>query len=184
MQFLRICSRKKCVLQVLSKFYFSSSHLLSNFLSLPGPISPSRQLYSDPSALNDALDGTMGGLDDQFGYGENQGRGDDKYGGGNFGGSGKGSSMELADDGLDQYGANKDDFEGVSGGRQKATSVDDWKANLAPAKEIIPEDVARPACTDWKAEYSVEPGVSWGSLPFDLQEKWKAYDCDTYVLSW
>ena len=39
----------------------------------------------------------MSGLDDQFGYGggEKDRRGDDKYGGGNFGGEG---SMTLVDD--------------------------------------------------------------------------------------
>mmetsp|Transcript_11963 Transcript_11963/g.23732 ORF Transcript_11963/g.23732 Transcript_11963/m.23732 type:complete len:227 (-) Transcript_11963:152-832(-) len=145
------------------------------------PMPSFSELYSDPSTLNDALDGSMGGLDDQFGY-----RGDDRYGGGGGGGSGgkEPGSMELADDKVDMYGDPnkewKDDFSGGSGAEK-----DDWKSNEAElTKDTVAEDIARPACNDWKAEYGVEPGVSWGSLPLDLQGKWQAYDCDTYVMSW
>jgi hypothetical protein len=126
----------------------------------------------------------MGGLDDQFGY-----RGDDKYGGGGRGGgSGEVGSMKLADDAVDQYGDPnkdwKDDFGGGGGGGGSGEK-DDWKSGeLEPLKEVVAEEIARPACVDWKAEYNVEPGVSWGSLPMDLQEKWKSYDCDMYVMSW
>mmetsp|Transcript_10830 Transcript_10830/g.28878 ORF Transcript_10830/g.28878 Transcript_10830/m.28878 type:complete len:85 (+) Transcript_10830:3328-3582(+) len=36
-------------------------------------------------------------------------------------------------------------------------------------------------CIEWKTTYTVEPGISWGSLPFDLQNKWKLYDCDKWI---
>jgi hypothetical protein len=36
-------------------------------------------------------------------------------------------------------------------------------------------------CGEWKTAYEVVTGVSWGSLPYDLQLKWKAYNCDGYV---
>lgn len=156
--------------------HFGAQSVSARLAEENAPPMPSfSELYTDPSALNDALDSSMGGLDDQFGY-----RGDDKY----KGGGGEESSMKLADDAIDPYGdPNKEWRDDVKDG--VGEFKDDWKEeNAEPVKEAVPEEIARPACTDWKAEYSVEPGVSWGSLPFDLQEKWKEYDCDTYVMSW
>jgi hypothetical protein len=37
------------------------------------------------------------------------------------------------------------------------------------------------SCQGWKAHYSVIEGVSWGNLPYDLQKKWKAYNCDVFL---
>ena len=143
--------------------------------------------------------------DSQFGYGEKGRAGDDKYGGGNFGGGGgnEGGAMSAGDD---KY---KDDFEGVSGGgadrnhgddlgggslgngnggagdpsnRAKDGALDDY--GLPAAKAQVAEAVAKPACDGWKADYKVQPGIGWGTLPYDLQEQWKAYDCDTYEMKW
>jgi len=36
-------------------------------------------------------------------------------------------------------------------------------------------------CSEWRTDYSVIPGVSWGSLPFDLQKKWLEYSCDYHL---
>ena len=33
-------------------------------------------------------------------------------------------------------------------------------------------------CHDMKNRFKVHPGFSWGSLPADLQRKWKSLDCD------
>ena len=46
----------------------------------------------------------------------------------------------------------------------------------------ISEDERKTTCSDWKHSYQVVMGVSWGSLPFDLQKEWKRYDCDAYIL--
>ena len=46
----------------------------------------------------------------------------------------------------------------------------------------MPEAEAKPQCLDWKEMYAVQPGIAWGSLPFDLQNKWKMYDCDKWVM--
>lgn len=43
----------------------------------------------------------------------------------------------------------------------------------------IPDDVTK-LCLEWKTTFDVVPGVSWGTLPLDLQVKWKAYACDAY----
>jgi hypothetical protein len=37
------------------------------------------------------------------------------------------------------------------------------------------------SCKGWKAHYNVIEGVSWGNLPYDLQKKWKAYNCDVFL---
>ena len=152
------------------------------------------ELYGDPSKLNDALDGAMGGLDDKFGYasGEKNGAGDDLYGGGNFGGEGGGESggregggkMELVDDRYKDDDKEPNDELGNGGGGGGGAD-DKWGGGSGGVvADIVSEDVARPACADWKATYDVQPGISWGGLPEDLQEKWKAYDCDTYTMRW
>jgi hypothetical protein len=37
------------------------------------------------------------------------------------------------------------------------------------------------ACKGWKVHYQVIEGVSWGNLPYDLQKKWQAYNCDVFL---
>ena len=41
---------------------------------------------------------------------------------------------------------------------------------------------AAKTCALWKAKYDVRIGVSWGSLPYDLQERWLKINCDHIVL--
>ena len=36
-------------------------------------------------------------------------------------------------------------------------------------------------CTEWKTMHNVIIGVSWGSLPFDLQKKWLEISCDYHL---
>ena len=38
-------------------------------------------------------------------------------------------------------------------------------------------------CTEWRDKYSVKVGVSWGELPYDLQQKWLEYSCDYHMKS-
>ena len=40
---------------------------------------------------------------------------------------------------------------------------------------------AEKQCTEWKDKYSVVMGVSWGNLPYDLQQKWLHYSCDYHL---
>lgn len=42
---------------------------------------------------------------------------------------------------------------------------------------------AMKVCTEWQVKYNVVVGVSWGDLPFDLQQKWLAYSCDYHLKS-
>lgn len=50
-------------------------------------------------------------------------------------------------------------------------AVDD-RADWAPQKR---------SCYEWKDAYSVLVGVSWGKLPFELQQKWELYNCNDYM---
>lgn len=36
-------------------------------------------------------------------------------------------------------------------------------------------------CTQWYEKYQVVVGVSWGSLPFELQERWVVNNCDYHL---
>jgi hypothetical protein len=40
---------------------------------------------------------------------------------------------------------------------------------------------AMKACSEWKTQYHVIVGTSWGDLPFDLQETWFEYSCDAVL---
>ena len=48
-------------------------------------------------------------------------------------------------------------------------------------KDNLSDSDARHFCESWKQEHNVVVGVSWGSLPFDIQQKWLQYACD-YLL--
>jgi hypothetical protein len=36
-------------------------------------------------------------------------------------------------------------------------------------------------CVEWKEKFLVVPGVSWGDLPYDLQQQWLHYSCDYHL---
>lgn len=52
-----------------------------------------------------------------------------------------------------------------------------------PSKEtpLISDAEASKTCTEWKDKYNVVVGVSWGDLPYDLQQKWLEYSCDYHL---
>jgi len=60
--------------------------------------------------------------------------------------------------------------------------VDDYKAATNAPKLSITDAEATKACNEWKSQYAVSVGVSWGSLPYDLQKKWLEYSCDYHLL--
>jgi len=48
--------------------------------------------------------------------------------------------------------------------------------------EDLPSTEERSAtCAEWRTKHAVSPGVSWGTLPLDLQGKWRDYDCDIFL---
>jgi len=74
--------------------------------------------------------------------------------------------------GAEEGGADDYDDPGEEGSEGKE---DVFRDNLSDAD-------ARHICAEWKKEHNVVVGVSWGSLPFQLQQKWLQYACD-YLLS-
>lgn len=57
---------------------------------------------------------------------------------------------------------------------------DDKSSELKIKSEesTVTDSEATALCTEWKSKYSVVQGVSWGNLPYDLQQKWLTYSCD------
>lgn len=46
--------------------------------------------------------------------------------------------------------------------------------------DMLTEEEKDAECNKLKNDYNVIIGVSWGNLPYDLQDKWAAYRCDMY----
>lgn len=66
-------------------------------------------------------------------------------------------------------GQEKEDYLGLEEGEQKAEVL------------AVTDAEAIQLCNDWKDKYHVSVGVSWGDLPYDLQQKWLAYSCDYHM---
>lgn len=64
------------------------------------------------------------------------------------------------------YSSSKDEIGGSSSSRDS---------------ETITDAEATKKCTEWKVNYSVVTGVSWGNLPYDLQQKWLHFSCDYHL---
>lgn len=60
-------------------------------------------------------------------------------------------------------------------------NFNDVSGNDISSEPIISDEEALKICTLWKEKYSVIKGVSWGNLPFDLQNKWLQYQCDVHL---
>ena len=88
-----------------------------------------------------------------------------------------GGGDEFGAGGDDVYGYKDDVFEGGATpyGEVERGYGDDFARDL-PSTE---ERSAR--CKDWRSQYAVSPGVSWGTLPLDLQATWRDYDCDIFL---
>jgi hypothetical protein len=57
----------------------------------------------------------------------------------------------------------------------------EFKEEEEEAPLDISDEERTATCRDWKQTYSVVTGVSWGSLPYELQKDWKRYYCDDYI---
>ena len=64
------------------------------------------------------------------------------------------------------------------------TNDDTYRPADAEGKieETIQSDEAKTKqCTEWKIKHNVEIGVSWGSLPSELQRDWMIFSCDYFL---
>lgn len=91
------------------------------------------------------------------------------------------NNMEKVADLLDDvYSQVKDDDKMVDRGEYEDGEEDaegDGKSNTVS----ITDEEARKLCTEWKDKYNVVVGVSWGNLPYNLQQTWLEYSCDYHL---
>jgi hypothetical protein len=69
------------------------------------------------------------------------------------------------------------EFESLSGGSGSGSSEEEFKEEFSP----LTDAEAMQVCTEMKEQFHVIVGVSWGDLPFDLQNKWLANSCDYHL---
>ena len=89
-----------------------------------------------------------------------------------------GGGDEFGVGGDDVYGYKDDVFEGGAtpyGEVEQGGYGDDFARDLPSTEERSAK------CKDWRSQYAVSPGVSWGTLPLDLQATWRDYDCDIFL---
>uniref|UniRef100_A0A7S3NPI7 Uncharacterized protein n=1 Tax=Aureoumbra lagunensis TaxID=44058 RepID=A0A7S3NPI7_9STRA len=91
---------------------------------------------------------------------------------------------QLADDDIFEGHAKFDDRYGALGdipneGFEEQSHLGD---DVFGEQADLPSTEERSAtCREWRSTYGVSPGVSWGQLPLELQNKWRRYDCDIYL---
>lgn len=83
------------------------------------------------------------------------------------------NNMEKVADLLDDvYSQIKDDDKMVAS--KEDTGDDKEEATITDAEAVK-------VCSEWKSKYNVVIGVSWGNLPYDLQQQWVEYSCDYHL---
>lgn len=126
----------------------------------PAPVTPEYKLnpkYLDAEVLADTIDDILSKV------GTDEESGDDLFGGEGVGQHDGGDWWPPADD--DRSPSKTGSDRNSKGGG--LTSLSDAEAILT--------------CQDWKNLYSVVVGVSWGHLPYDLQQKWLKLSCDVHL---
>ena len=66
-----------------------------------------------------------------------------------------------------------------SSGKSKSSKSKSSESDVAS----LTDAEAMELCTTWAKTYNVITGVSWGNLPYDLQQKWLHYSCDYHLSS-
>jgi hypothetical protein len=82
-----------------------------------------------------------------------------------------------------------DDVFGKSGGKDdyNEKSWDKYDDDVdtpdsgSSAELTLTDAEATAICLEWKTKYSVVKGVTWGNLPYDLQQRWLKYACDYHI---
>ena len=80
-----------------------------------------------------------------------------------FSSTSSGNSNSRQDDFFDNYGSG-----------ESTSSKEEEKLSITDAE-------ATKQCQEWKTQYDVAVGVSWGNLPHDLQQQWLKYSCDYHL---
>lgn len=183
--------------ELLSKSEEEAVHLALRLLEHPAPAMPwdvkeaywrkigggetnswSSYYADDPNGRNGNSTGWSGQYDDDW-YGDwkkENSSGKSFADKDTFGGSaGRDDDDGFAKtDGKNEIGQLDDEYDDPTESFQKSGDKEVFRDNLSDAD-------ARHLCEGWAQEHNVKIGVDWGSLPFDLQQKWLQYACD-YLL--
>lgn len=89
----------------------------------------------------------------------------------------EGNMDKVADLLDDVYSQLKDDDKMVD----RIEELNDAETNNQQEAELLTDSEAINLCNEWKAKYNVVVGVSWGNLPYNLQQKWLEYSCDYHM---
>ena len=128
----------------------------------PPPMPDFSTLFADADALGDNINRAFDRLDD------------DVYSLDGGGGGGEEGGEEGGWDGLDGQDALETEFGALYAAEEAAAAAPPETAEERAARE----KEADLKCKEWRDKHGVVPGVSWGSLPLALQDRWKALLCD------
>jgi len=84
------------------------------------------------------------------------------------------SEKEFGDDLYGKDGEYQDNYNDLEGGEYNDKTDKKDIPHLTDAETVK-------LCTGWRDSYSVLIGVSWGNLPYDLQQKWVEHSCDYHM---
>lgn len=79
---------------------------------------------------------------------------------------------------VDGYRDTDDAEESSSVNKKKQKGVTTKKEKQSP---YLSDADSLQQCLEWQKKYKVVVGVSWGTLPVDMQEQWIDYSCDFHI---
>lgn len=74
-----------------------------------------------------------------------------------------------------------DDIFGKDSVEEGVDLLNDYDKKEKKKESSVTDAEAEKICNEWKEKYKVAIGVSWGELPYDLQQKWLEYSCDYHM---
>ncbi len=81
-----------------------------------------------------------------------------------------------------EFGSEFKVYDDLSSKYKSEGTLEGFEESEEEVTSLLSDAEAEKTCLEWKSKYSVSPGVSWGDLPFDLQQKWLEYSCDYFLL--
>ena len=72
-----------------------------------------------------------------------------------------------------------DDFKRPPSESKSAGGFDDLYSEEKEKHVEISDEDREKECEEMKVDYNVVIGVSWGNLPYDLQDRWRELKCDS-----
>jgi len=148
-------------------------------VAYPAPIMPDSVRYKyDASSSSSSESG-----EEQHKWGDDQFSllGKDSSSSSKGGESGAGSYSSKFDDLYSTGGLGAGSAGSANGGKSSTYTTTAGKQDQT--WETLTDAQSTSLCSEMREKYSVVPGVSWGSLPYDLQQRWIHYSCDLHLTS-